>query len=291
MTDFRLKILAPGSADVVLDSASGEIPWPIVKALDRAGIRVICAPAAAALRTDLASLFAGSSGLVAVGPRRALGDGTAHLPCWESRDAEGPAFDDFVNGVVEAHVTRPYAFFVGRLERDFAHARAAIRSAVERVAGIPLLWADDGRHVTNVESVRRATQAMIRHAAFVVADLTLGVESPDRENPSRAHEIGLALAYERPLLLTSQEPRRYPYFSIADMQMLFWLDEGELAEQVGDWIVKTRPVAERRVLNHELTAPLIARPTFRYDASLRYVGPRTPRRSARGFLRSLLDRS
>ena len=105
----------------------------------------------------------------------------------------------------------PYAFFIGRLERDFTHAREAIRAAVESEAGIPCLWSDDG-HWTNIESVHRRTQLLIKHATFVIADLTLGLESPKRENPSRAHEIGMSIAYNRKLMLCSQEPRRYPYF-------------------------------------------------------------------------------
>ena len=64
-------------------------------------------------------------------------------------------------------------------------------------------------------------------ATFVIADLTLGVESPDRENPSRAHEIGMAIAYDRSILmLLSQEPRRYPYFSIGDLQYDHMGDRG-----------------------------------------------------------------
>src|SRR5687767_4695319 len=85
----------------------------------------------------------------------------------------------------EAVTVRPYAFLIGRLERDFTHARAAIRAAVEAEAGVSCLWADDGRHQTNVDSIRENTRLLIKHANFVIADLTLGVESPERENPSR----------------------------------------------------------------------------------------------------------
>src|SRR5207253_1002863 len=112
-----------------------------------------------------------------------------------------------------------------------------------------------GRHLSNVEGVRERTRLLVKHATLVIADLTLGVESPERENPSRAHEIGMAVAYERPLMLCSQEPRRYPYFSIGDMQMTFWLTEDELAAGVREWIALNRHAVARRVLNHQLSAP------------------------------------
>ena len=104
-------------------------------------------------------------------------------------------FGQFLAAVLQEKARiRPYAFFIGRLERDFTHAREAIRVAVEAEAGIPCLWSDDGRHRINVESVRERTRLLIEHAAFVIADLTLGTESPERENPSRAHEIGMTIA-------------------------------------------------------------------------------------------------
>jgi len=163
---------------------------------------------------------------------------------------------------------RPYAFLIGRLERDFTHAREAIRAAVESEAGIACLWSDDGRHRTNVASVRERTRLLIKHATFVIAELTLGVESPDRENPSRAHEIGLAIGYGRKLMLSSQEPRRYPYFSIADLQMTFWDTEDELEQQVRAWIRVERDSVARTVFN--------ANPTiFTFDPKRRYIGPRT----------------
>jgi hypothetical protein len=187
----------------------------------------------------------------------------------------------FINAACAAQQARPYAFLIGRLERDFTHARAAIRSGVEREAGIPCLWSDDG-HQTNVASVRENTRLLIKHAAFVIADLTLGTESPERENPSRAHEIGMTIAYGRPLMLTSQEPRRYPYFSIGDMQMAFWSTETELHETVRDWIRVRRTGVGRRVLNYALPCvfqeyqPSIQAPRFVFDPEQRYIGPKTP---------------
>jgi hypothetical protein len=180
---------------------------------------------------------------------------------------------------------RPYAFLVGRLERDFRQAREAIRAAVEGAAGIPCLWIDDGRHRTNVESVREQTRLLIKHATFVIADLSLGVENPKRENPSRTHEIGMAVAYERPLMLCSQEPRRYPYYSIGDMQMAFWSSEDELETAVAEWIRAKKGLVARRVFNHQLSAPAIPPLAFTFDPELRFVGPNLKRRPS---LRRLL---
>jgi hypothetical protein len=182
---------------------------------------------------------------------------------------------------VRRSIVRPYAFFIGRLERDFTHARAAIRAAVEREAGLACLWSDSD-HQTNVASVRESTRLLIKGAAFAIADLTLGVENPHGENPSRAHEIGMSIAYERPLMLSSQEPRRYPYFSIGDMQMTFWVTEAHLYESVRHWIRARRGALARVVFNHQLTEhcrgyrPAIGAPDFVYDPAQRYVGPWTP---------------
>ena len=181
---------------------------------------------------------------------------------------------------------RPYAFFVGRLEKDFAQAREAVRAAVENEAGIQCLWSDDGRHLTNVAGVRERTRLLIKHASFVIADLTLGYENPKHENPSRAHEIGMAIAYNRNVMLCSQEPRRYPYFSIGDMQMTFWATEAELTDNVREWIRAHREVLGRQVFNHRLVTtypgykPQIEQPVFHFDPVRRYVGPATKVRSS-----------
>jgi len=176
--------------------------------------------------------------------------------------------------------TRPYAFYIGRLERDFSQAREAMRTAVENEAGIPFLWADDGRHRTNVESVRERTRLLLKHARFVIADLTLGVESPQHENPSRAHEIGLSIAYDRKVLLLSQEPRRYPYFSISDMQVVFWATEVDLESKVKQWLQNHRDCFGRVTWNHRLPEtgyePRLPPVKFSFNAKDRYIGPRTP---------------
>jgi hypothetical protein len=253
---FRLEFLEPGGADVYVE---GGAPADVLEALDRAGLRAVNGDERAK-DTAVATLD--------------LEGGTARLGREVHRAGEADALVAWlVERLPSAPVIPSYAFFVGRLERDFAQARSAIRAAVEAEAGVPCLWVDDGRFRTNVESVRERTRELIRHASFVIADLTLGPESPHQENPSRAHEIGLAIAYEKPLMLCSQEPRRYPYYSIGDMQMTFWNDEQELAASVRAWIAAHPALPHRHLLNATLPASRLSRPSFRFDPAARFIGP------------------
>ena len=189
--------------------------------------------------------------------------------------------DSFVARVCEIPVAEAFAFMIGRLERDFAHAREAIRAAVELEAGIPCLWSDDGRHRIKTKSVRLTTQLLLQHAEFVIADLTLGPENPENENPSRAHEIGISVAHHRPLMLCSREPRRYPYFSIGDLQMFFWSDERDLYERATEWLRAERASIGRTVLNNRLREwlpgyhPVVKPVEFAFDAKRRYLWPLT----------------
>ena len=291
MTDddsFELEILAPGRADVFLACEEMEVPWPVVERLDRAGIRVVGAPRdRVADPAQLRALMRGCSGalIVASQPRAeaiALDLGVPRLSILPGTEVD---LEPFLEAVLRGGRLRAYAFLIGRLERDFCQARHAIRAAVESAAGIPCLWIDDGCHRTNVESVRERTRVLIQHATFVIADLSLGAESPERENPSRAHEIGMAIGYERHLILCSQEPRRYPYYSIGDMQMAFWSSEDELAALLMKRIGATNGLVPRRVFNYELSQPAISRPEFKFDPSQRFVGPNLRLRSnVRRFL-------
>lgn len=274
---FELEILAPGRADVFLASADAAVPWPLVERLDRAGIRVVgplpdCAGDSEQMRSVMNGCF--GTVIVSMNPQAeaiALDLGLPYLTVLPGVPVD---LDPFQEAVLKGGGRmRPYAFLVGRLERDFRQARDAIRAAVEGTAGIPCLWIDDGRHRTNIESIRERTRLLIKHATFVIADLTLGVENPERENPSRAHEIGMAIAYERPLMLCSQEPRRYPYYSIGDMQMAFWSSEDELEATVEEWIQAKKGLVARRIFNHQLPAPAISPLAFTFDPERRFVGP------------------
>ena len=277
-SDFKLEIFSPGRADVYLAAEDARVPWDVVEQLDRSGIRVVGPVPDVILEAEqIRLILRGCSGLVTAFPCCNSGwrKANPNLPLLDIH-AEAPidlaGFQEVVLG--ESDRIRPYAFMIGRLERDFRHAREAIRVAVEGAAGIPFLWVDDGCHRTNIESVRERTRLLIKHATFVIADLTLGVESPERENPSRAHEIGMAIAYERPLMLCSQEPRRYPYFSIGDMQMAFWSTEDELEARVQEWIYANREAVARHVFNYQLKDAIISRPAFTFDPRQRYVGPK-----------------
>lgn len=258
---FKLELLEPGGVDVYVD---GPPPAHILESLDRAGIRAVNGDKRA------------KDASVAVLDMR---EGTMRLDGEIHRSSDPDALVRWlVERLASIAAIPSYAFFIGRLERDFAQARNAIRSSVEQEAGLPFLWVDDGRFRTNVDSVRERTRELIRHATFVVADLTLGPESPHQENPSRAHEIGLAIAYEKPMMLCSQEPRRYPYYSIGDMQMTFWHDEQELAASVRAWIAAHPTLPRRHVLNTALPASRLSYPNFRFDPAACFVGPRLRRR-------------
>jgi hypothetical protein len=275
---FKLEIHHGAKANVFL-AASAEVPWDLVASLDAAGLRVVGDSQGLPPDEDrIRRIMSGCAALIvpagdASGPEvETAARIAAELGVTQHRLRPG----EVVPGLErEAGSAQPYAFFVGRLERDFTLAREAIRSAVEREAGISCLWADDGRHRTNVPSVREATRLMIKHARFVIADLTLGVENPRQENPSRAHEIGMAIAYERRLMLSSQEPRRYPYFSIGDLQMTFWDTEDELERKTRNWVRAHADEVARRVFNHELPVATLAPAAFAYDGKGRYIGPNT----------------
>ena len=298
---FIVEICGGSRADIFLACADGETSiWPLVKRFDESRVCVVGevprsergadrgAAIASVCGATVAVLPSAESSAALIAPitahvDRALESGQPVLLIHpdDSEAQVRDATDNVIEQAAAQATARPYAFFIGRLERDFSHARLAIRAAVEREAGIACLWSDSD-HQTNIASVRESTRLLIKNAAFVIADLTLGVENPDGENPSRAHEIGMSIAYERPLMLSSQEPRRYPYFSIGDMQMTFWETEAHLYESVRNWIRARRGALARAVFNHHLQErfpayrPVIAAPEFVYDPALRYVGPWTP---------------
>ena len=174
---------------------------------------------------------------------------------------------------------QPYAFLAVRLQRDFERARRAMISAVENAVGIPCLWFDDNRHTTNVQGVRERTRLLIKRASFIIADLTYGPENPANDSPNRAHEIGMAIAYRRPVVLCCQDPRRTPYFSAGDMQMIFWKDEENLHEELTDRLRTSDGIIVRRVYNRELAGretcyePHITEAPFVTAGSSRYIAP------------------
>ena len=287
---FRLEIREPGRVDVFLAAptrAGRDVPWALVERLDRAGIRVVGdplprAPGRRAARPDPARLRGRRV-------RRAGGGGPGRrsLPATAARPRRGRRRRGGVLGPRSSRTPRACA------PTPYSSAGSSA-GLLPRARGHPRGRGDGGRPASRAYGPTTAatpatssacasgTRLLIKHATFVIADLTLGIESPERENPSRAHEIGMAVAYERPLLLCSQEPRRYPYFSIGDMQMSFWLTEDELEAATRDWIALNR---SRRWLTKCSTACVPASTVHR-GASLRLRQPRratsAPRRPRAG---------
>src|SRR4051794_19571071 len=96
---FTLELLEPGGADVYVD---GRAPTGLIEALDRAGLRAV------------------------------NGDPRAKDSCAAVLDSEAVQQrdpDELAASLVEQLTSAPaipnYAFFVGRLERDFGQARSA----------------------------------------------------------------------------------------------------------------------------------------------------------------------
>lgn len=182
---FEVEIDAGSVADVYFDCSEAETPWNIVEALDAGSIRTVRWMAGRSQQTHPPSdKLRGCSGLVCASPDEEIASaarqlGLPVLTCASPASADLEAFRDAVVGF--RCTTRLYGFYMGRLERDFAQAREAIRCAVEAAAGMDFLWIDDGCHTTNVESIRERTRFLIQHAEFVAAELTLGTENPKHE--------------------------------------------------------------------------------------------------------------
>ena len=187
---------------------------------------------------------------------------------------------DFIDCVTQKPQDyQPYAFLNSRLQRDFQMVREAIIAAVENTAGVPCLWFDDDRYKTNIMGVRERTRLLIKHASFLVADLTFSPQNPEHDNPNRSHEIGMAVAYRRQIILCSQDPRRDPYFSAGDMQIIFWKNEEELNRELTKWIKNNKENLARRVYNWELPGrdhgyePKITQVRFNFNQSRRFIAP------------------
>lgn len=173
---------------------------------------------------------------------------------------------------------QPYIFLNARMQTDFELARKAIIAAVEKGAGIPCLWFDDPRISLNSGGVRSQTRQIIKCCSLFIADLSYGKETPNIDNPNRAHEIGCAEACGRQILLFCQGPRRDPYFAASDMKVLFWDNEQELYEKMNGWIQTNRRAIARRVFNWELGGSTsnslkIGHTDFQMEKKRRYIAP------------------
>jgi hypothetical protein len=146
----------------------------------------------------------------------------------------------------------PYAFLVSRLQPDFRLPREACLAAAERASGVPCYWIDSQDYNSNVEDTILRARLLIKHSAFVVAEMSLTDESPDFDNPSRAHEIGLATAYGKTVFLVSHAPRRHPYHGLVSRQFVWWDREEDLFRQLKDAVWSERGSIGRHVYNWEL---------------------------------------
>lgn len=195
----------------------------------------------------------------------------------DSIDRYNDEFDRFVELTSNKSAARakPFVFLSTRLKSDFGHAREAVAAGIEEALGIPCLWADSPRYSTTIEGIYDRAKYLIKECQLVVADLTFGPESPEYDSPSRAHEIGMAQAFEKPILATAQSPRREPYFSASTLQLKFWDNEQDLYRLVKEWTIAPERLKEfgRRVYNNEIESAQCQSMAFNYDAKCGYIAP------------------
>lgn len=175
---------------------------------------------------------------------------------------------------------KPYAFLASRLQPDFSQARDAIKIATEIELGMPCIWSDDGLHKTNIKGVREETKYLIKNAAIVIADISFSPENPHEDNPSRAHEVGMAEAYNKSLILSAQEPARVPYFSAGDNHVEWWHNEDELFLKISQLLRKEKEILGRQIYNWKIwekanqSHPISILPSqFTYNEKEKYFGP------------------
>lgn len=192
-------------------------------------------------------------------------------------DAYGQEFDRFVELTTNRSSSRPrpFAFLSTRLKSDFAPARSAIASALDESLGLTCLWGDSPRYSSEIEGVYDRAKFLVKECQFAIVDLTFGPESPDYDSPSRAHEVGMAQAFEKEILATAQEPRREPYFSASMIQVKFWSDENELRSQVLEWANSPERVKAfgRKVYSYEVCEEMFAPLPFEFDPKQGYIAP------------------
>lgn len=184
---------------------------------------------------------------------------------------------------------QPYAFMAVRIHDDFHLVREALRVAVETELGIPCVYFEDRRVITNIVGVRERTCELIRRATFFVADLTYSDSCPSYDSPNTAHEIGIATACRIPIVVCAQAPRRNLYFSAGNLDTIFWRDETDLFELLRSWLRPRRFVLGRRVLSFELQDSCFQASRFQFDPARQYVGPSRIWSRALSGLASYLD--
>ena len=128
-TDFQLELLDGPRADVFVACAT-EPPVGLIEAIDECGLGAVGdLPNLPHDDDRLRRIIAGCSAVVTVPP-------VPEAPLRVARALALPICADVPVDLVPARSQIPaYGFFIGRLERDFAHAREAIRAAAGRAAG------------------------------------------------------------------------------------------------------------------------------------------------------------
>jgi hypothetical protein len=215
----------------------------------------------------------------------------SHLLCGiQSYDVDVPTAEAYAEaGVVplrqrvlemaEGSRIPAYAFLITRLKGDFARARHAIAMAVESATGLPCIWIDAPGYSTNVSDTVERTRLLIQHAQFVVADLSFSEDNPDYYNPTRSHEVGIAVALQKPLFLTAQLPRRDPYHALSVAQVEFWADEADLFTRLRDTLYAARENVGRHSYNWDLPrpgdhyTPRLGVPQYRADVGEAHAAP------------------
>ncbi|MFN0200939.1 MAG: hypothetical protein ACKVTZ_05435, partial [Bacteroidia bacterium] len=84
----------------------------------------------------------------------------------------GINLNHFIESISINTKTKPFVFLITRLENDFKQIRDAISTAIFNSYGISCLWSDDGKHSTNISSIRERARLLIKNSHFVIADLS-----------------------------------------------------------------------------------------------------------------------
>lgn len=146
----------------------------------------------------------------------------------------------------------PYGFVIARLQPDFEAVRRSLVSASETATGLRCIHLDSAGYTPNITDTTERARVLIREAQFVVADISIVGDEGEFDSPSRAHEIGLAIAYRKPLFLTSQLPRRELYHGIVGNQVLWWPDEESLYRDLSAKLHAERASIARHVYSRSV---------------------------------------
>jgi hypothetical protein len=162
----------------------------------------------------------------------------------------------------------PYSFLISRLQTDFTLPRLACMIAAEAATGIPCICIDSKNYSTNIDDTIERARLLIKNAQFIIAEISLTDDNVDIDNPSRAHEIGLATAYLKKIFLVAHNPRRNLYHGLVARQLIWWDNEATLLDDLKAFIYNERGEIGRHVYNYELKTlndnilPIFSEPEF-----------------------------